>query len=42
LDTPSPELGGKAAVCTTILSGGVVNNVLRKWPGFPLVVDLIQ
>jgi hypothetical protein len=35
LDTPSPEVGGKAAVCTTILSGGVVSYALRGSSGFP-------
>jgi hypothetical protein len=29
LDTPSLELGSKAAVCITILSGGIVSNALR-------------
>jgi hypothetical protein len=39
---PRPELGGKNAGCTTILSKRVVDNVLRKRPGFPLVMGLIQ
>jgi hypothetical protein len=30
LDTPSPELGDKAAVCTRILSAGIVSNALRE------------
>jgi hypothetical protein len=34
LDTHGPELGGGAAVCTTILSSGVVNNALRGSAGF--------
>jgi hypothetical protein len=28
LDTPSPELGSKAAVCAKILSVGIVSNAL--------------
>jgi hypothetical protein len=35
LDTPSPELGSKAAACTTILSGGIVSNALRGSAWFP-------
>jgi hypothetical protein len=34
LGTPGPELDGKAAVCTTILSSGVVTKTLRGSAGF--------